>query len=138
VIGLVYVLQNTDVRRIMEILFDKTMTLLSGMLDFRSARHKTIISNVANIDTDGYKPSDISFKQILGKTNSIQMAATNAGHMGVKKSGDLPVEVITSEERVNIDKEMANLAENQLMYNMTVDMLSRKFKGINTVLKEAK
>jgi flagellar basal body rod protein FlgB len=33
---------------------------------------------------------------------------------------------------------MANLAENQLMYNFTVDMLSRKFKGIKTVLTEAK
>jgi flagellar basal-body rod protein FlgB len=122
----------------MDILFNKTMNLLSGMLDFRSARHKAILSNVANIDTDGYRPSDISFRQILAKTNSIQMAATNPGHLGGTKNGDLPVDVTTSEERVSIDKEMANLAENQLMYNMTVDMLSRKFRGINTVLKEIK
>jgi flagellar basal-body rod protein FlgB len=39
---------------------------------------------------------------------------------------------------VVIDTEMVNLSENQLMYNMTVDMLSRKFRGINTVLKETK
>jgi flagellar basal-body rod protein FlgB len=126
------------VRRIMDILFDKTMNLLSGMLDYRSTRHKIIISNIANIDTEGFKPSDISFKQILGKTNSIQMAATDPGHIGRKENGAGPVEVITSEEKVNIDTEMANLAENQLMYNMTVDMLSRKLRGINTVLKEAK
>ena len=122
----------------MDILFTKTMNLLSGMLDYRSKRHKIIISNVANIDTEGFKPSDISFKQALGKANSIQMATTDPGHISGKVSGAGPVEVITSEEKVKIDTEMTNLAENQLMYNITVDMLSRKFKGIKTVLTEAK
>ena len=122
----------------MDILFNKTMNMLSGMLDYRSKRHKVIISNVANIDTEGFKPSDISFKQALGKANSIQVATTDPGHIGRKEGGAAPVEVITSEENVKIDKEMANLAENQLMYNFTVDMLSRKFKGIKTVLTEAK
>lgn len=122
----------------MDILFNKTMQKLSSMLDYRSARHKVILSNVANIDTEGFKPSDVSFKQTLGNTNAIQLTTTDPGHIGRKESGTAPVEVITSEEKVNIDTEMANLAENQLMYNFTVDMLSRKFKGIKTVLTEAK
>jgi len=122
----------------MDILFNKTMNMLSGMLDYRSKRHKIIISNIANIDTEGFKPSDISFKQVLGNTNAIQMATTAPGHISRKESGTGPVEVITSDKAVKIDTEMANLAENQLMYNMTVDMLSRKFRGINTVLKETK
>jgi flagellar basal-body rod protein FlgB len=123
----------------MDILFNKTMNLLSGMLDYRSKRHKIIISNIANIDTEGFKPSDISFKQVLGNTNAIQMATTAPGHIGRKESvAGGPVEVITSDKSVKIDTEMANLAENQLMFNMTVDMLSRKFRGINTVLKETK
>jgi flagellar basal-body rod protein FlgB len=123
---------------IMDMLFDKTMKMLSGMLDFRATRHKTIISNVANIDTEGFKPSDISFKQILGKANLIQISTTDPGHINRNVHGAVPFEMTTSEEKVMMDKEMASLAENQMMYNMTVDMLSRKFKGINTVLKEAK
>jgi flagellar basal-body rod protein FlgB len=122
----------------MDALFGKTINLLSDMLDYRSARHKVILSNVANIDTEGYKRSDISFKQILGKTNAIEMSATNQKHFGTKDKENSSIEVTTSEEKVNIDTEMVNLAENHLMYNMTVDMLSRKLKGINTVLKEAK
>jgi flagellar basal-body rod protein FlgB len=121
-----------------DILFTKTMNQLSGMLDYRSKRHKVILSNVANIDTEGFKPSDLSFKQALGKTTAIRMATTDPGHIGRKENGTGPIEVITSEEKVKIDTEMANLAENQLMYNFTVDMLSRKFKGIKTVLTEAK
>lgn len=121
----------------MEILFGKTMNLLSGMLDYRSTRHKVIVSNVANIDTEGFKPSDVSFKQAMGKANSLQLATTDPVHIG-RRDGVGPIEVTTSEDKVEIDKEMVNLSENQLMYNMTVDMLSRKFRGINTVLKEAK
>lgn len=122
----------------MDILFNKTMNQLSGMLDYRSKRHKVIISNIANIDTEGFKPSDLAFKQAAGKTGSLPMTATDPGHIGQKENGALPVEVITSQDTVKIDKEMAALAENQLMYNLTVEILSRKFRGINTVLKETK
>lgn len=124
----------------MDILFSKTMDLLSGMMDYRSKRHKIILSNIANIDTNDFKPSDISFKNEFGKISPIQMATTNPGHLGGKdqKSNHVSFEVKTSEEKVKIDTEMANLAENHLMYNMTVDMLARKFRGINTVLKETK
>lgn len=124
----------------MDILFNKTMDLLSGMLDYRSKRHKIIVSNIANIDTEDFKPSDISFKTEFKKTSSIQMTTTDPGHMGWtgSKNGPVSFEIKTSEEKVKIDTEMANLAENHLMYNMTVDMLARKFRGINMVLKETK
>jgi flagellar basal-body rod protein FlgB len=124
----------------MDILFNKTMDLLSGMLDYRSKRHKIILSNIANIDTDDFKPSDISFNSEFGKTSSLQMTTTDSRHIGPKetKSGAVSFEINTSDEKVKIDTEMANLAENHLMYNMTVDMMARKFRGINTVLKETK
>ena len=124
----------------MDIIFNKTIDLLSGMLDYRSKRHKIIVSNIANIDTENFKPSDISFKNELGRTNSIQMKTTAPGHIGRKDNKNSPVsfEMKTSEEKVKIDTEMANLAENHLMYNTTIDMLARKFRGINTVLKETK
>jgi flagellar basal-body rod protein FlgB len=124
----------------MDILFNKTMNLLSGMLDYRSKRHKIIVSNIANIDTEGFKPSDISYQNASGKTSSIQMTTTDPGHIGRKDNNDSSVsfDIHTSEEKVKIDTEMANLAENHLMYNMTIDMLARKFRGINTVLKETR
>lgn len=122
----------------MDILFGKTMNLLSGMLDYRSSRHKVIVSNVANIDTEGFKPSEVSFKQELGKANTVRLTTTDPRHIGRMENGVGPLEVTTSDENVQIDTEMVNLSENQLMYNMTVEMLSRKFRGINTVLKEAK
>jgi flagellar basal-body rod protein FlgB len=124
----------------MNILFNKTVNMLTGMLDYRSKRHPVILSNVANVDTAGYKPSDLTFRNELSRTQQIEMTATDPVHISKKnkKPGAVPFEMKTSDENVKLDTEMANLAENHLMFNTTVEMLARKFRGINTVLKETK
>jgi flagellar basal-body rod protein FlgB len=124
----------------MDALFDKTVNLLSNMLDYRNKRHQVVVSNIANIDTPGYKPSDLSFKNEFDKAGQLAMATTNARHMPPpRNSGEaVQYELQTSDEEAKVDTEMANLAENNLMYNTTVEMLARKFRGLNTVLKETK
>ena len=113
----------------MDALFGKTIEMLSAILDFRSERHKVIASNIANIDTPNYRPKDIVFKEelkaLIGNKDGIRIDKAD-------------FEVINSGERVNLDIEMAKLAENNLMHNLTVELLARKFRGLNTVLKETK
>jgi len=124
----------------MDALFNKTMNMLSGMLDYRTKRHKIIVSNITNMDAFDFKPSDISFKNEFVKADTLVMTTTAPGHIARRKDtvNSADYEIKTSEEKANIDTEMANLAENHLMYNTTVEMLARKFRGINTVLKETK
>ena len=113
----------------MDALFGKTIEMLSAALDFRSERHKVISSNIANIDTPNYRSKDIVFKEELKAIISNEDGAT---------IGKADYEIIDSGESVNLDTEMAKLAENNLMYNLTVELLARKFRGLNTVLKETK
>ncbi|MCK4469567.1 MAG: flagellar basal body rod protein FlgB, partial [Desulfobacterales bacterium] len=113
----------------MDALFGKTIEMLSAILDFRSERHKVIASNIANIDTPNYRPKDIVFKEEL------KALISNDDGVRIDKAD---FEVIDSGERVNLDSEMAKLAENNLMHNLTVELLARKFRGLNTVLKETK
>jgi flagellar basal-body rod protein FlgB len=47
-------------------------------------------------------------------------------------------DVVATGEGVKLDKEMGNLAENQLMYNLTIELLARKFRVVSNVLKEAR
>ncbi len=124
----------------MEALFGKTINLLSTMLGFRSDRHKVIASNIANIDTPDYHPADLTFRSRLDEAmgNRIPLARTDRRHLPPIQDKNADYRVVTSEGKVELDTEMANLAENQLMYNLTVELLSRKFKGIDNVLKEAK
>jgi len=113
----------------MDALFGKTIEMLSAILDFRSERHKVIASNIANIDTPNYRPKDIVFEEEL------KALISNEDRLTIGKAD---YEVIDSGERVNLDSEMAKLAENNLMHNFTIELLARKFRGLNTVLKEAK
>jgi flagellar basal-body rod protein FlgB len=125
----------------MEALFGKTINLLSTMLGFRSERHKLIASNIANIDTPDYRPTELTFRnnleEALGK-NKITLVRTDKRHFPPISDGSTGYRIVNSDGKVELDTEMANLAENQLMYNLTVELLSRKFKGIKNVLTEAK
>ena len=125
-------------------LFNKTFDVLSNMLSYRSKKHQVILSNVTNIDTPGYKAADLTFRKDLREAvenkGKMQMIKTQDRHITPKLKNNEPenFEVSESEEAVKLDAEMANLSENHLMYNMTVDMLARKFRGLQTVLKETK
>lgn len=124
----------------MDILFNKTIEMLSAILDFRSERNKVIASNIANIDTPGYKPKELVFKKqledFIDNGTEVTMTKTDKRHLSKQPSHSF--EVINSEEAVKIDNEMEKLAENNLMYNLTVELMARKFKGLDSVLREAK
>jgi flagellar basal-body rod protein FlgB len=126
----------------MDGLFSKTIDLLSGMLDFRAARHKVIVSNIANMETPGFKPSSLDFKgnldEIMHQSEAVNLTTTHPRHIKIENESSRDFKVSLSSEKVEIDKEMANLAENNILYNMDVELLARKLRGLNTVLKETK
>ncbi len=120
-------------------LFDRTIDKLSTWADFRAQRHKVIVSNVSNIDVAGYESKELDFSKELGSVlgNGIGLVKTDTRHLPAKKASGNQ-EAVSTGERVKLDKEMGNLAENQLMYNLTIELLARKFRGLTTVLREAK
>lgn len=122
-------------------LFNKTFGMLSSMADFRAQRHKVIVSNIANMDAPDYESKEMNFKkELVGALNSgreVTPAKTDPMHLQ-GKPGMGTYDVVPTGEKVKIDKEMANLVENQLMYNLTIELLARKFRGLSNVLREAK
>jgi len=127
----------------MDALFGRTIDMLSKMLDYRSKRHQLLTSNIANLDTPNYRPADLEFtrnlEQATHSSGTLPMQTDDPRHMTGRTGGtDAPYTVCREEGRASLDKEMARLAENQLQYNMTVEMLVRKFHGIDNVLKETK
>jgi flagellar basal-body rod protein FlgB len=126
----------------MESLFGKTFNLLSTMLDFRSERNKLITSNISNLDSSDYKTSDYVFKEDLHRAMEmkVRLSQTNEKHFpnAADEITKSDFKLVKSDEKPNLDTEMTNLAENQLMFNLSVELLSRKFKGIKNVLTEVK
>jgi flagellar basal-body rod protein FlgB len=111
------------------------------MLGFRADRHKLITANIANIDTPDYSPAELTFKNSLaaemGK-GKMKLFRTDKNHLPAAPGTAADYQVTHPTEKVELDTEMANLAENQLMYNLTVELLTRKFKGVENVLREAR
>ncbi|MEK6576440.1 MAG: flagellar basal body rod protein FlgB, partial [Nitrospirota bacterium] len=110
-------------------IFGKTIGILENLLDLRSKRHNLILSNIANQDTPRYKARDLSFADELTakiKAPGEGLMVTSPGHIGVdsdvyNEKGKVITETTKAigidQNSVNVDQEMANLAENSIMYN---------------------
>lgn len=129
---------------------DNVPSILKKALDFQSQRHLLISSNISNLDTPGYKAKDIDFKSQLanaiGRSNDLSMKVTHASHFGpgasVLKSMQPQIFVEPDAPRsngnnVNIDKEMAKLAENQIAYSATIQLMSKRGSTIRAAINES-
>ena len=129
---------------------DKVPNILKKALDFQSQRHVLIASNISNLDTPGYKARDIDFKSQLitaiGRQNDLPLHVTQAGHMGSGPSAlqSMQAEVFvepgasrSNGNNVNIDKEMVKLAENQIAYNATIQLMSKRASTVRAAINES-
>jgi len=129
---------------------DSAPKVLRKALDFQSQRNLLISSNISNLDTPGYSAKDIDFKSQLvnamGRGGDLAMKVTQPGHLGPGASALQAMQPQTFFEKdesrsdgnnVNIDKEMAKLAENQISYNATVQLLSKRSSTIRAAINES-
>ncbi|MCC3357479.1 flagellar basal body rod protein FlgB [Bacillus sp. REN16] len=126
-------------------LFSNTIHSLEKALDYSALRQKVISDNIANVDTPNYKAQDVSFKNLLSNEMNSQLRAnrTNEKHFEFTSSKRSNSLFITKNDtafnhngnNVDIDKEMALLAENQIYYNAVTERISGKFNTLNTVIK---
>ena len=121
-------------------LFTHTMQVLKRSLDVRLLKHSLTTSNVANAEVPGFKPKDISFKDAMRTAvegGELQLARTSRCHLPVGGDDNLSARVVESPyQGVDIDQEMAGLAENNLMYQASIQLLAKKFEVIKTAIIE--
>jgi flagellar basal-body rod protein FlgB len=126
--------------------YDKVMNLLADDLDVRVQNSKIIASNIANVDTPGYKAKELKFQQMLSDNmDGLQMKRTNVKHITDAPAGLQSAEISESSiagrpdgNNVNIDEEMLKLTENNIKYNVAVQLLSKKMRQIQTAISQAK
>src|SRR5699024_11836068 len=100
--------------------------------------YTTLLRSIANIDTPNYKTQDVSFKSLIQKeTNNLQLKNTNERHL--QRTMDPSSHYIKRKtgttfnhngNNVDIDKEMADLAENQIFHRSLIDRMNGKFRTI--------
>jgi len=67
----------------------------------------------------------------------VRLARTHGKHLPARTAGG-SLSVVRTGEQVSLDKEMVSIAENHLMHNAAVEMLARKFRKLQIVLREGK
>ena len=119
-------------------LFDRTIDLIGRSLDIRTSRHKVLSSNIANSGTSNYISKEIPFQKILdrsiGYASSLDLKRTHPGHFQMDLQTE--VEMQSTGEEVNIDQEMAKLAENNLMFQAGVQALIKKLEALKATILE--
>jgi len=122
-------------------LFDKAIDRLAFGLEYTSRRHEVLAKNVANMETPGYKALDVTFDDYLrpAKAAAFDVAQVNfsPGAPGDPRArmvyaGDGPPRDDGND--VNLDRQMARLAENTLFNHTLVQLLASRFATVKQAI----
>lgn len=124
-----------------QVIFDKTkVPVLDAVLDVTQVRQRIIANNIANVSTKGYRAKDLRFQDFLNSfvhRAPVQGNTSDLRHIAIPKAIANP-EIFEPQSEVNdsginnvdIDKEMAGLAENHLFFNVGSTLIQRQFSGL--------
>ena len=131
-------------------LFDKTTRALSASVNLRQTRNNVISSNIANAETPGYQAKKVDFEEALGRALNVealeQPAGMEAGHFPVSHGAlsrvkadiyENPDAAISNDgNTVELEKEMASLAENSIMYKAAIQLINKKMASLKYAVTE--
>ena len=136
-----------------KILFGETLNTAAKALNLRAQRHDMIVSNLANADTPGYKAFDLMVEESIqkqsGSESHVTMKRTHPGHLPTAQTrgpGIKPKIIQLPEQNnlrgdgntVDMDREMSNLAGNQLLYKASAQIVAKKFQDLKNVITGGK
>jgi flagellar basal-body rod protein FlgB len=112
------------------LVIDGITNQLERYMDLLSARQKLVASNIANIDTPGYKTKDIDFQ--------FEFLNAGAGDSGPGPNVlDAPGLVTKSDgNNVSLDREARLLAENALRFSVASSLMKSELKSVESAIKE--
>ncbi|MGC8941567.1 MAG: flagellar basal body rod protein FlgB [Sulfurihydrogenibium sp.] len=115
-------------------MFDK-LDKINKMSSFYFERFKVIQGNIANVNTPFYKPKDLTFEELF--QNYTQMKLTDTRHINPYGKEDIVIKPLENgfltsydQNKVNLEEEMAKLAETSIMYKTLVEIMKKKLAGM--------
>ncbi len=111
-----------------------TMQRLEHYLDLVTFRHELVSSNLANVDTPGYRTQDIDFEEEMRRAEQRLEGAAVAPHAREVKG------LIESPDgnNVSLDRETLELAQVQLEYRAGVELLRNEIHLVQSAINEGK
>jgi flagellar basal-body rod protein FlgB len=108
---------------------DTVSQSLEKYMDVLAARQKLVASNIANVDTPGYKTKDLNFQSefnaMLQGASSTPTAQEVAG-LHVKNDGN----------NVSLDREARLLSENSIRFSAATNLMKRQLSILKSAIHE--
>jgi len=134
-------------------IYDPIVKSMEKGLKARNLRHTVVSSNLANADTPGFIAKEVAFEGALEehvKSGYEQgtLRTTRTNHIGfggsrfnedvgyVSDARTNPMNVSRDGNTVSREVEIANLAENQILYRATAKIVTKKFALIQYAITE--
>jgi len=130
---------------------DRTIAVLQKSLDLRAQKQQVIAGNIANAETPGYAARKMSFEDNLRRainTPEVSGHKTNAKHFAIGTSAISGVQAEITRQTdsvsfgdgnsVSVDDEMFDLAENQLLYEASSQILKKKFSMLKFAVSDGR
>jgi flagellar basal-body rod protein FlgB len=134
-----------------DMLDDPTLEAMGQYMTRLSKRQQLVASNIANIDTPGFKAKDMSFYATMEEllaSQSVPMKATRPEHNPLNRLQFAPLEPEVFEvsgltervdgNNVDLDKEMLKLGETSFGYSMMTQLLRTKFRTLASSINEGR
>jgi flagellar basal-body rod protein FlgB len=113
--------------------------LLRQTLTAYSARHTAAAENIANVETKGFRPLKVHFEDALQRAlepNKPGSAKTHEKHMNFSTDvSSVGYRVEEMDASVNLEQEMAELAQNQIKYDFAVRALKGNYDKIKMAIR---
>ncbi|MCS7220768.1 MAG: flagellar basal body rod protein FlgB [Anaerolineae bacterium] len=139
----------------MRVFFDDiTTAVLQRALTALSLRQQVTSNNLANLNTPGFKASEVLFEAELKRALEAErgqvepLRVTHPAHFRVDSSSALEVQPIVRTRmnttlradgnNVDLEKEMASLTETSLLYQASTQILARKLALLRAIVTEGR
>lgn len=130
--------------------FDKTIKSLNAAMQMRQLKSNVVSANIANAETPGYRAKKMDFEGSLKRAIDLEelgkMHVSHDDHflMGQGAIGRIRPDIYDNPEinynndgnTVDLEKEMAALNENTILYNAATKLINKKLAALKYVATE--
>jgi len=122
---------------------------LENALDAASLRQQVIANNIANASSPGFQSQGVAFEDELKKAMDAKDGDEGFGELravsldeedgdfqigGGGRPEDVRAKVFNTGQKADLNKEMVNLAKNQIHYNMLADKLGGFMGAVQMII----
>ncbi len=123
------------------------MNLLEKAMDGSTMRHATLSNNLANVNTPGFKRGDVSFRSSLDEAIGPKLPLKRTSPLHLKNLDQRSESELIIDSRaslrndgnnVDVDVELATMAENNLYFNSLAQLLSSQLSVLRQAIAEGR